>query len=75
MIKIIIEIKDQDVAQSCDIECMPAFHFYKKGKKLDKLSGSDQDELTKMLDEHKTKPDMTHSLMLPVQPKLQFYNQ
>ncbi len=24
----------QDVAQSCEIKCMPTFHFYKNGKKV-----------------------------------------
>uniref|UniRef100_A0A8C1QVU6 Thioredoxin n=1 Tax=Cyprinus carpio TaxID=7962 RepID=A0A8C1QVU6_CYPCA len=45
-----VDVDDaQDVAQSCDIKCMPTFHFYKNGKKLDEFSGSNKDKLEEML--------------------------
>uniref|UniRef100_A0AAZ3QMY9 Thioredoxin domain-containing protein n=1 Tax=Oncorhynchus tshawytscha TaxID=74940 RepID=A0AAZ3QMY9_ONCTS len=31
-----------DVAQHCDIKCMPTFHFYKNGGKVDDFSGANQ---------------------------------
>uniref|UniRef100_A0A4W5K1J0 Thioredoxin n=1 Tax=Hucho hucho TaxID=62062 RepID=A0A4W5K1J0_9TELE len=31
-----------DVSQYCEIKCMPTFHFYKNGKKVDDFSGANQ---------------------------------
>ncbi|CAB1351528.1 unnamed protein product [Coregonus sp. 'balchen'] len=31
-----------DVAKHCDIKCMPTFHFYKNGEKVDEFSGANQ---------------------------------
>lgn len=38
-----------DVSTTCGIECMPTFHFYKGGEKVDELIGADEDELEKMV--------------------------
>ncbi|KAF4118570.1 thioredoxin-like [Onychostoma macrolepis] len=49
-----VDVDDaQDVAQSCEIKCMPTFHFYKNGKKLDDFSGSNQTKLEEMVKQHK----------------------
>ncbi|KAL7875747.1 hypothetical protein AOLI_G00107100 [Acnodon oligacanthus] len=37
----------QDVAHSCDITCMPTFHFYKKEKKVHEFSGASHENLMK----------------------------
>ncbi|XP_051576809.1 thioredoxin [Myxocyprinus asiaticus] len=38
-----VDVDDaQDVASFCDIKCMPTFHFYKHGQKVDEFSGSNQ---------------------------------
>ncbi|XP_062377104.1 thioredoxin-like [Sardina pilchardus] len=42
----------QDVAQHCDIKCMPTFHFYKNGKRIDDFSGSNQAKLEEMVKAH-----------------------
>ncbi|KAG5260840.1 hypothetical protein AALO_G00297180 [Alosa alosa] len=34
-----------DLAQECEIKCMPTFHFYKNGKKVDEFSGSNREKL------------------------------
>nr|ACM09169.1 Thioredoxin [Salmo salar] len=31
-----------DVAQHCEIKCMPTFHFYKNGERVDDFSGANQ---------------------------------
>ncbi|KAG5845570.1 thioredoxin-like [Anguilla anguilla] len=43
----------QDVAASCSIECMPTFHFYKNGKKIDSFSGAAEQTLKEKLNTHK----------------------
>ncbi|XP_016372646.1 thioredoxin-like isoform X2 [Sinocyclocheilus rhinocerous] len=43
----------KDVAQSCDIKCMPTFHFYKSGKKLEDFSGSNKTKLEEIVNQHK----------------------
>uniref|UniRef100_A0A3B3T3B0 Thioredoxin a n=1 Tax=Paramormyrops kingsleyae TaxID=1676925 RepID=A0A3B3T3B0_9TELE len=43
----------QDVASFCDISCMPTFHFYKNGKKIDDFSGCNQAKLEEKLNNHK----------------------
>lgn len=49
-----VDVDDaQDVAQSCEIKCMPTFHFYKNGKKVDDFSGSNQAKLEEMVNAHK----------------------
>ncbi|XP_067297379.1 thioredoxin-like [Pseudorasbora parva] len=46
-----VDVDDaQDVAQSCEIKCMPTFHFYKNKKKLDDFSGSNETKLKEMLE-------------------------
>ncbi|KPP57790.1 hypothetical protein Z043_124449 [Scleropages formosus] len=42
-----------DVANFCDIKCMPTFHFYKNGKKMDNFSGSSSEKLEQLLKEHR----------------------
>ncbi|PWS21411.1 thioredoxin, partial [Enterococcus faecium] len=38
-----VDVDDaEDVAKSCKINCMPTFHFYKNGQKVDDFSGSNQ---------------------------------
>ncbi|XP_066535159.1 thioredoxin-like [Hoplias malabaricus] len=49
-----VDVDDaQDVAQSCEIKCMPTFHFYKSGKKVDEFSGSNQSKLEELVNTHK----------------------
>ncbi|KAG1956548.1 thioredoxin [Pimephales promelas] len=49
-----VDVDDaQDVAQSCEIKCMPTFHFYKNGKRLGDFSGSNQAKLEEMVKEYK----------------------
>ncbi|KAG7458460.1 hypothetical protein MATL_G00220390 [Megalops atlanticus] len=49
-----VDVDDaQDVASFCDIKCMPTFHFYKNGKKVDDFSGSNQAKLEEMVNTHK----------------------
>ncbi|TSK22521.1 Thioredoxin [Bagarius yarrelli] len=46
-----VDVDDaQDVAQSCEIRCMPTFYFYKNGKKVDEFSGSNQAKLKEMVE-------------------------
>ncbi|KAG7241509.1 hypothetical protein INR49_025553 [Caranx melampygus] len=36
-----VDVDDaQDVAQECEIKCMPTFQFYKNGSKVDEFSGA-----------------------------------
>ncbi|XP_023681168.2 thioredoxin b [Paramormyrops kingsleyae] len=49
-----VDVDDaQDVASFCDISCMPTFHFYKNGKKIDDFSGCNQAKLEEKLNNHK----------------------
>ncbi|XP_048827313.1 thioredoxin [Brienomyrus brachyistius] len=49
-----VDVDDaQDVASFCDISCMPTFHFYKNGKKIDDFSGCNQAKLEEKLNDHK----------------------
>ncbi|XP_074555523.1 thioredoxin-like, partial [Halichoeres trimaculatus] len=43
-----------DVAQACDISCMPTFQFYRNGSKIDEFKGAGPDELIKKLDKYMT---------------------
>ncbi|XP_023252596.1 thioredoxin-like [Seriola lalandi dorsalis] len=36
----------EDVSGYCKISCMPTFHFYKNGDKVDEFSGANADTLT-----------------------------
>ncbi|XP_010866970.1 thioredoxin [Esox lucius] len=42
-----------DVASSCDIKCMPTFHFYKNKQKVEEFSGSNQAKLEELVNTHK----------------------
>ncbi|KAI5107757.1 hypothetical protein C0J45_1351, partial [Silurus meridionalis] len=49
-----VDVDDaQDVAQSCEIRCMPTFYFYKNGKKIEEFSGSNQTKLEELVNTHK----------------------
>ncbi|XP_016425688.1 thioredoxin-like [Sinocyclocheilus rhinocerous] len=49
-----VDVDDaQDVATFCEIKCMPTFHFYKNGKKIDEFSGSNQSNLEEKISMHK----------------------
>ncbi|XP_015456924.3 thioredoxin [Astyanax mexicanus] len=49
-----VDVDDaQDVAAHCEIKCMPTFHFYKNGKKIDEFSGGNRDKLVEILNKHK----------------------
>ncbi|KAM5193924.1 thioredoxin-like [Mantella aurantiaca] len=41
-----VDVDDaQDVAQHCDIKCMPTFHFYKNGERVHEFSGANKETL------------------------------
>ncbi|KAG7333782.1 hypothetical protein KOW79_002189 [Hemibagrus wyckioides] len=45
-----VDVDDaQDVAQSCEIRCMPTFYFYKHGKKIEEFSGANQTKLEELV--------------------------
>ncbi|XP_060780851.1 thioredoxin-like [Neoarius graeffei] len=49
-----VDVDDaQDVAQFCEIRCMPTFYFYKNGKKLEEFSGSNHTKLEELVKTHK----------------------
>ncbi|XP_022101624.1 thioredoxin-like [Acanthaster planci] len=51
-----VSVDDQeDVAAECSVECMPTFHFYKKGKLLKSFSGANKDTLISAVKEFKKK--------------------
>uniref|UniRef100_H2LTS5 Thioredoxin n=1 Tax=Oryzias latipes TaxID=8090 RepID=H2LTS5_ORYLA len=35
-----VDVDEADVSVFCEIKCMPTFHFYKGGKKVDEFSGA-----------------------------------
>ncbi|XP_033889710.1 thioredoxin-like [Acipenser ruthenus] len=39
----------QDVAEECQIKCMPTFQYYKKGKRIDEFAGSNRETLEQKL--------------------------
>ncbi|KAK6493252.1 thioredoxin-like [Huso huso] len=39
----------QDVAEACQIKCMPTFQYYKNGKKIDEFAGSNRETLEQKL--------------------------
>ena len=47
----IIELGEISAEQR--IECMPTFIFYKKGKKIDKVEGADEESVREMILKHK----------------------
>uniref|UniRef100_A0A7N8X6T2 Thioredoxin n=1 Tax=Mastacembelus armatus TaxID=205130 RepID=A0A7N8X6T2_9TELE len=40
----------EDVSTDCGISCMPTFHFYKNGKKVDEFSGANLTTLIEKLE-------------------------
>ena len=38
-----------DVAQQCNVRCMPTFHFYKGGEKVDEVMGADKDKIAALV--------------------------
>ncbi len=41
----------EEIAQECDIQCMPTFKFYKKGQLLDTISGNKIEDVEKKIQE------------------------
>ncbi|KAM4536514.1 thioredoxin b [Odontesthes bonariensis] len=39
----------EDVSSFCKINCMPTFHFYKNGEKVDEFSGANLSKLKEIL--------------------------
>lgn len=49
-----VDVDDaQDVAQHCNVKCMPTFHFYKNGSKVFEFSGANKETLEQKVVEHK----------------------
>ncbi|XP_029310299.1 thioredoxin-like [Cottoperca gobio] len=45
-----VDVDDaEDVSAECNINCMPTFHFYKNGEKVDEFSGANKDTLLEKL--------------------------
>eukprot|EP00603_Paraphysomonas_imperforata_P001476 CAMPEP_0114425476 /NCGR_PEP_ID=MMETSP0103-20121206/7255_1 /TAXON_ID=37642 ORGANISM="Paraphysomonas imperforata, Strain PA2" /NCGR_SAMPLE_ID=MMETSP0103 /ASSEMBLY_ACC=CAM_ASM_000201 /LENGTH=104 /DNA_ID=CAMNT_0001594313 /DNA_START=27 /DNA_END=341 /DNA_ORIENTATION=+ len=42
-----------DVAEECEVNCMPTFHFYKAGVKLELFEGADENKLKELVAKHK----------------------
>ncbi|KAF4088982.1 hypothetical protein AMELA_G00061490 [Ameiurus melas] len=42
-----------DVSSHCEIKCMPTFHFYKNGQKVDEFSGANRQTLEEKIIQHK----------------------
>jgi thioredoxin-like negative regulator of GroEL len=42
-----------DVAEECSVSCMPTFHFYKAGEKLDQFEGASEDKLKELIAKYK----------------------
>jgi thioredoxin 1 len=42
-----------DVAEECEVNCMPTFHFYKAGNKVDQFEGASEDKLKALIAKHK----------------------
>ncbi|XP_029026224.1 thioredoxin isoform X2 [Betta splendens] len=43
----------EDVSSSCGISCMPTFHFYKNGEKVDEFSGANAKQLSEALEKNR----------------------
>ncbi|XP_070562922.1 thioredoxin-like [Ptychodera flava] len=41
--------ENAETAESCGISCMPTFHFYKNGAKVNEFSGANADKLRELL--------------------------
>lgn len=49
-----VDVDDaSDVSEHCEIKCMPTFHFYKNGQKVDEFSGANEETLKAKVAEHK----------------------
>ena len=42
-----------ETAQACGISCMPTFHFYKAGQKVDEMSGANEEGLKQKIEANK----------------------
>ncbi|KAG8006095.1 Thioredoxin [Nibea albiflora] len=49
-----VDVDDaEDVSAHCQINCMPTFHFYKNGEKVDEFSGANPNTLAEKLERHR----------------------
>ncbi|XP_068164050.1 thioredoxin b [Antennarius striatus] len=49
-----VDVDDaEDVCAQCDIKCMPTFHFYKNGNKIEEFSGANAETLKELIKKHK----------------------
>ena len=44
---------NSETAESCDVQSMPTFHFYKAGQKVHEFSGASEDMLRQGIEKHK----------------------
>jgi len=45
-----VDVDDaDDVSSKCGIRCMPTFHFYKDGKKVESMEGANLDKLKELV--------------------------
>ena len=42
-----------DIAEECEVNCMPTFHLYKGGSKVDQMEGASEDKLKSLVAKHK----------------------
>ena len=42
-----------DVAEDCDVNAMPTFHFYKNGDKVDMFEGASEQKLSSCIAKHR----------------------